>query len=65
MKTDLYTKVILTVIALAMSAIALQQGIPSAFAQSGGIQKVIICDARYPIICAGVSGEGALKIESK
>lgn len=65
MKTDLYTKVVLTVIALALSAIALQNTLPSAFAQSGGIQKVIICDARSPTYCADVSMGGALKTVSK
>ena len=42
MQTDLYTKAVLTVIALALSAIALQNTIPSAFAQST-LTKVIIC----------------------
>ncbi len=65
MKSDLYTKFVLTVIALSLSAIAIQNTIPSAFAQSGGIQKVVICDARYPSFCADVSTGGALKIESR
>ena len=65
MKTDLYTKFVLSVIALTLSAIAIQSSIPSASAQSGGIQKVIICDARYPNFCADVSTGGALKIESR
>ena len=64
MTTDLYTKAVLTVIALALSAIALQHAIPSAFAQSG-IQKVIICDAIINSICADVSGGGALKVQSR
>ena len=42
MKTDLYTKAVLTVIALALSAIALNQGIPSAFAQNKGVVRVAI-----------------------
>jgi hypothetical protein len=65
MKTDLYTKFVLTVIAFALSAIAIQSSITSAFAQSGGVQKVIICDARYTSMCADVSNSGALKIESR
>jgi hypothetical protein len=65
MKTDLYTKFILTVIALALSTLAVQHTIPSAFAQSGGLQKVVICDARYPSFCADVSTGGALKIEPR
>ncbi len=48
MKTDLYTKAVLTVIALALSAIALNQSIPSAFAQNKGVVKVAICDTENP-----------------
>jgi hypothetical protein len=45
MQTDLYTKAVLTVIALALSAIALQNTLTPAFAQSNGIPiKVIVCD---------------------
>ena len=43
MKTDLYTKFVLTVIALALSVIAIQQTLTPAYAQSN-IQKVVICD---------------------
>jgi hypothetical protein len=64
MTTDLYTKAVLTIIALALSAIALQHTIPSAFAQSG-VQKVIICDALTPSFCADVSTGGALKVQSR
>lgn len=64
MTTDLYTKAVLTVIALALSIIALQHAIPSAFAQSG-IQKVIICDAIAQTMCADVSLGGALKVQSR
>lgn len=64
MKTDLYTKFVLTVIALALSAIAMQNTIPSAFAQSGGIQKVVICDTSYSPVCARVN-DGALVVSSK
>jgi len=53
MKIDLYTKAVLTVIALALSAIALQHAIPSAFAQSG-IQKVMICDPKDHSECSRV-----------
>ncbi len=54
MKVDLYTKAILTVIALALLAIALQLTIPSAFAQNNGIVKVAICDPNRPDSCAGI-----------
>jgi len=55
MKTDLYTKAVLTVIAIALSAIALQNALPSAIAQSG-IQKVVVCESQYN--CASVDGGG-------
>jgi|APGre2960657444_1045066.scaffolds.fasta_scaffold10786_6 hypothetical protein len=64
MKSDLYTKFVLTVIALALSTIALQHAIPSAFAQSENIQKVVICDPQNPSLCAEISSRGALKIRS-
>jgi len=48
MQIDLYTKAVLTVIALALSAIALQNIVPSAYAQkSGHPVKVLICDPLY------------------
>ena len=63
MTTDLYTKAVLTVIAIALSAIALQHAIPSAFAQSG-IQKVIICDSLHGgDYCARVSS-GAIRVSN-
>ena len=63
MQTDLYTKAVLTVIALALSAIALQNAIPSAFAQNRGQPvKVIVCDPlNFEVACANVWG-GALKV---
>jgi hypothetical protein len=64
MKTDLYTKFVLTVIALALSAIALQNTIPSAFAQANRQPpiKVIICDPiSWTVECAQVNG-GAIKV---
>ena len=54
MKTDLYTKAVLTVIALALSAIALNQSIPSAFAQNKGVVRVAICDKNDPDRCAQI-----------
>ena len=62
MKTDLYTKFILTVIALALSGIALQLTTKDAHAQSGfrftpsGALMVTVCDSGHnayrPIVCA-------------
>jgi hypothetical protein len=67
MKTDLYTKFVLTVIALALSTLAVQHTIPSAFAQANQREpiKVLICDPiGYEVRCANVS-YGALKVEPK
>jgi hypothetical protein len=63
MQTDLYTKAVLTVIALALSAIALQNTIPSAFAQNKGQPvKVIVCDPiSWEINCANI-WNGAIKV---
>jgi hypothetical protein len=43
MKIDIYTKAVLTVIAVSLSAIASQMAIGSAYA-AGGVTKVEICD---------------------
>lgn len=63
MQIDLYTKAVLTVIAIALSAIALQNTIPSAFAQNKGLPvKVIVCDPiTWTVDCAEVGG-GAIKV---
>jgi len=64
MQIDLYTKAVLTVIAVSLSAIALQHTIPSAFAQNNQPVKVIICDPNfYPAECASVRGS-RLKIDN-
>jgi hypothetical protein len=45
MKIDLYTKFVLTVIAISLSAIAVQHTIPNAFAQQNNQPvKVSICE---------------------
>ena len=55
MKSDLYTKVVLTVIALSLSVIAIQLTTKEAHAQSGlrfapsGALIVTICNASTPI----------------
>jgi len=43
-KTDLYTKTVLTIIAVSLAIIALRHSIPSAFAQPTRMSYVIICD---------------------
>jgi hypothetical protein len=66
MKPDLYTKVILTVIALALVVIAGEKIITDAHAQNRPT-KVVICDS-YGSKCAGIDGyndSGALYIRSK
>ena len=59
MKIDIYTKAVLTIIAVSLSAIAIQMAIGSAHAHAGGVQKVAICDelGRY---CAWLSSDGRL-----
>lgn len=63
MQTDLYTKAVLTVIAIALSAIALQHAIPSAFAQNNSAIKVILCESTYGN-CARIGGSGSLYVEA-
>lgn len=66
MKPDLYIKVILTVIALALVVIAGEKTITNAYAQNRPT-KVVICDS-YGSKCAGIDGyndSGALYIRSK
>lgn len=72
MNTDRYTKGVLTVIALSLTAIAVQMAIPDAHAQrysgSNGIQLVAICDVRYQgsggVHCADVVGD-RLQVSSR
>ena len=55
MKTDRYTKIVLTVIAISLATIALQNVIPSASAQqSARPVKVLICDPEDTDRCARV-----------
>ena len=66
MKSDLYTKAVLTVIALALVVIAAEKTITNAYAQNRPA-KVVICDS-YGSKCAGIDGyneNGALYIRSK
>ena len=44
MRTDVYTKIVLTVIAAALVAHVIQNSVDSATAQVAGVQKVQICD---------------------
>ncbi len=44
MKIDLYTKSVLTIIAISLSVIALKIVTPIAYANQQKIQKVVICD---------------------
>jgi hypothetical protein len=62
MRIDIYTKVVLTVIAVSLSAIAIQMAIGNAYA-AGGATKVAICDesGRY---CASVGSNGQVHVLS-
>ena len=63
MTADRYTKAVLTIIAIALSVIALQQTLPSAFAQNNAQPvKVIVCDPiHWRVECADVNS-GAIKV---
>ena len=65
MKLDIYTKIVLTVIAVSLSAISFQNiGAGRAEAQQRStIQKVVICSATGNDYCADVSG-GYLQVTS-
>jgi len=66
MTTDLYTKAVLTVIALSLVTIALQHAIPSTFAQSSERpMKVWLCDPINPNWCADIGKSGGLVVEVK
>lgn len=54
MQIDLYTKGVLTVIAGALVAIIVQNGVSTATAQSDRITKVAICDVQFTSNCADV-----------
>ena len=62
--TDLYTKVVLTVIAAALSANVLisLEFIGPAHAATG-IQKVQICDDDFPYSCAKITERGRLRVD--
>jgi hypothetical protein len=60
---DIYTKIVLTVIACALSVIAWHNIAPvPAQAQSQLINKVIICDSDNPNRCASISPNGQLDV---
>jgi len=58
MKIDIYTKTVLTIIAVSLSVIAIRSAIPNAYASE--VQKVVICDQGGKN-CSDVFG-GALRI---
>ena len=69
MKADLYTKFVLTVIALSLSVIAIQLTIKDANAQSNrfhfsenGALIVTVCQAVGLIVCADVVNGGQLRV---
>ncbi len=58
---DRYARAILTVIALALVALVIQNALPRAEA-AGGVQKVAICDYQVHARCARVAG-GSLYVD--
>jgi hypothetical protein len=65
---DLYSKIVFTVIAIALSIIAGQRIIGSeptpAQAQTSAITHVAICDSDNPKRCVGISDKGWLDVQS-
>jgi hypothetical protein len=69
MKADLYTKFVLTVIALSLSVIAIQLTTKDAHAQSGrllfsenGALIVTVCQAVGRLVCADIVNGGQLRV---
>ena len=52
--TDRYSKIVLTVIAIALVCIVVQNAVTSLNAQTG-VQRVAICDPQEPGHCAAVA----------
>jgi hypothetical protein len=51
-----YTNAVLTVIAVALVALVVENAIPLARAQTSGVQHVAICDPYVPSNCANIRG---------
>lgn len=58
---DIYTKAVLTVIAVALTLIALQN-VGARAQQSSGLTKVVICDADHTSRCVGITEDGKLPV---
>lgn len=69
MKVDLYTKILLTVIAIATSIIAVQLGLPTASAQrvdsQSGMMMFRLCEksSYSKINCVDITDDFALKVK--
>ena len=62
---DLYAKIVLTVIASALSVIAWKElAAGPAQAQTPTITKVVICDSSNPNRCVGISDKGWLDVQT-
>jgi hypothetical protein len=62
---DRYTKVVLTVIAVALSAIAWKDFAPvPAQAQAMPLQRGVICDPEHVLRCSGISEDGRLDVRT-
>jgi hypothetical protein len=65
-RMDIYTKIVLTVIAVSLSVVALQDigAVPAVAQQRQAIQKVLICSPARNDYCAEV-GDGYLQVLTK
>jgi hypothetical protein len=63
---DIYTKIVLTVIAVSLSVISLQNMgvVPAVIQQRQTVQKVVICSPASKDYCAEVSG-GYLQVSAE
>jgi len=62
---DRYTKLVLTVIAVALSAIAWKDfAAAPAQAQVPALTRVVICDPNHELRCVGISDKGWLDVRA-
>jgi hypothetical protein len=61
---DRYTKVVLTIIAVSLGAIAIENAVSStAQAQGGALQRVQLCDSQG--VCAAITPGGSLWVRAE
>jgi hypothetical protein len=59
---DFYTKVILTIIAAALSTMALQNVVATKADAQTFVGKVVLCDAGNPDRCLGITPDGKVPV---